>query len=118
FFVVDAESNHSGVVMNWKNQIGRRGPPAQAIFPISSQLAIERLNRFAFFGGECRIDQIVSANLGGVPIEFHVVLPMTTRGDVGIQAGSPRANLLEQMPADNLSRLFICFEGEYQGGIN
>src|SRR2546427_592840 len=82
-----------------------------------AQLAIEGLNRFALFGCECGIHQIVSANVGGVPIEFHVVLPMAAGGDVGVQAGTARSDVPQQMPADDVGILLISFESEYPGCV-
>src|SRR5262249_584922 len=49
FLVVEADSNATPMVMNGKNQVGRGGPPAQAVFPVMTQLAIEGLDRFPFF---------------------------------------------------------------------
>ena len=43
---------------------------------------------------------------------------MATGGDVCVQTGSAIANMLEQMPADDLSRLLIPFQGEYQCCVN
>ena len=43
---------------------------------------------------------------------------MATGGNVCVQTGRARANLLEQMPADDLSRLLISFQGVYQSCVN
>src|SRR5262249_54802260 len=104
--------------MNGKNQVGCRGPPAQAVFPVTTELAIERLNDLPVLRRQRLIDQIVGADLRRVPIKIHVTVPMPARGDVFIQARAVIADQTKQMAADRGGRLFAAFEREHESRLS